>query len=520
MNAGKFFFFIIFCCQLFANEKYIEKIVVNREEIFDTSKKEESGFFYRATNFVHTLSKEDFIRRELSFKEGDPCDPLNFEESERKLRKTGLLNPVSIIYEETEKGCIVYVNTRDTWTTKPGVSFNVQGDVTTYSIELQEDHFMGLGKSLLFSFEKEVDDEIYLLSYDDLQVFGTNLDGGISFWHTREGIGHEYYISAPFDHINVERGFSFKFLRERRGFTLYWEGKKTYKFILKNNFINLNLGKKISQKEGEVLRFYLFFERNEREFVKDEVLIEGSPFKKDGSYSFNYFGFLFEKIFANYIKTKNLQGFTSDEDFLIGPRYSLHLGFSSPLWGGDESQLLKFYYEDGKVIKNLFWQRKTRVELRTKDEKFLNSYYSLSSNLYYKFNPSSTFIFAFQFDGFINANLDGVLYLGNEEGQRGYGYNFESGSKRLRMTILEKNLIFKNVLSISNVGIAFFADAGKVWGWGKDFGEQLIYFDIGVGLRFEMIRSKIVRISRIDFAYGFKENGGFQISLASGEWFF
>lgn len=520
MNAGKFFFLIIFSYQLFANEKYIEKIVINRKEIFDTSKKEESGFFYRAANFVHTLSKEDFIRRELSFKEGDPCDPLNFEESERKLRKSGLLNPVSIIYEETERGCVVYVNTRDTWTTKPGVSFSVQGDVTTYSIDLQEDHFMGLGKSLLFSFEKEVDDEIYLLSYDDPQVFGTNLDGGVSLWHTSEGIGHRYYISAPFDHINVEKGFNLSFSRERREFTLYWEGKKSYKFILKKNFFNLNLGKKILQKENEVLRFYLFFEKNERDFVDEEVLVEGSPFEKDASYNFTYFGFSFEKIFANYIKTKNLQGFTSDEDFLIGPKYSFHLGFSSPLWGGDESQLLKFHYEDGKVNKNLFWQRKAKVEFKVKDEKFLNSYYSFSSNLYYNFNPVSTFIFAFQFDGFINPNLDGVLYLGNEEGQKGYGYNIESGSKRLRMTILEKNLIFKNVLSISNVGIAFFVDAGKVWGWGKSFHKQDFYIDIGTGIRFEVTRSKIARISRIDFAYGFKENGGFQVSIGSGEWFF
>ncbi len=522
MKFKKFFllFIILSFSNLYSKEKFIEKIILNRQEIFDINKKEESGWFYKTANYFHILSKESYIRREIGLKEGDPCDPLIFEESERKLRRTGLLNPVSISYEETEEGCIVYVNTRDTWTTKPGVSFSTQGGENTYSIEIEEDHFLGLAKNLLISFKREVDDKIYLISYGDPQILNTTLDGGFSLWNTREGTGHSYYFSSPFDHINVEKGFNFKVLRERREFTLYWEGEKAYKFISRISSFNLNFGKRIGFKESEALRFYLFLEKNERDFVSDKVLLEGNPFKKDKSYDFFYFGFSFEKIVANYKKTKGLVGFTSDEDFLIGPRYSFHFGFSSPLWNGDESQIFKFYYEDGKIKNNLFWQRKARFEFKTLDKKLLNSYYSLSTNLFLKFKPFSTFIFAFQFDGFINPNLDGVLYLGSEEGQRGYDYNSESGSKRLRVTILEKNLFFKNVLSIANVGIAFFADGGKVWGWGKSFREQNFYFDVGFGLRFEVIRSKIARISRIDFAYGFQERGGFQISIATGEWFF
>lgn len=514
-----FFVFFFFSINIFSQSKTIEKIIINRQEIFDTTKKEESGFLYKAANYVHTLSKESFIKKELNFKEGDTCDPLVFQESERKLRKTGLLNPVSITYEEKEENCIVYVNTRDTWTTKPGLSLNAQAGETTYSVELEENHFLGMGKNLLFSYEKEINESIYLISYDDPQVLGTTKDGGFSFWHTDEGTGHSFYFRKPFDHINVEESFNLKFFRERREFTLYWEGEKAYKYILRTNSFNLNLGKRISFKENEALRFYLFFERKGRDFVSDEVLKE-SPFKEDNSYNFLYFGFAFEDIKANYLKTRGLQGFTSDEDFLLGPKYLIQLGFSSPIWNGDESQLIRFSYEDGLNKKKLFWQRKFIFDLKTLNEKLLNSYYSISSNLYYLLNYKSSFILAFQFDGFINPDLDGVLYLGSLEGQKGYKLYAESGSKRIRMTLLEKSLIFTNVLSISNVGLAFFADSGKVWGWGKSFSEQRIYFDVGFGLRFEILRSKIARIARIDFAYGFGEEGGFKISIASSEWFF
>lgn len=514
-----FIFLFFFSLNLFSQTKTIEKIILNRQEIFDVSKKEESGWAYRAVNAIHTLSKEKFILKELNFKEGDPCDPLNFQESERKLRKTGLLNPVSIAYEETETGCIVYVNTRDTWTTKPGISLNAQGGETTYSVELEESHFLGMGKNLLISYEKELNDSIYLISYDDPQVYGTTLDGGFSLWHTNEGMGHSLYLSIPFDHINVERGFNFKIYRERREFTLYWGGEKAYTYVSRTNFLNLNLGKRIGFKENEASRFYLFFERRGRDFVSSKILKE-NPFSEDESYNFLYFGLTFENIKANYLKTKGLVAFTSDEDFLLGPRYIIQVGFSSPIWNGDESQMIRFSYEDGKNKGNLYWQRKFKLDFKTFDEEILNSYYSLSSNLYYVLNPSSTFIFALSFDGFINPDLDGVLYLGNIEGQKGFKVNVESGSKRLRATLLEKNLLFSNVLSISNVGIAFFADAGKVWGWGKSFSQQDIYFDLGLGLRFELVRSKIARIARIDFGYGFGEKGGFRVSIASSEWFF
>jgi outer membrane protein assembly factor BamA len=515
-----FFIFLFSFSNLFSQTKTIEKIVLNRQEIFDTSKKEEVGWVYRAANFVHILSKENYIKRELSFKEGDPCDPLIFEESERKLRRTGLLNPVSITYEETEKGCIVYVNTRDTWTTKPGVSFNAQGGATTYSIELEENHFLGLGKNLLLSFEKEVNDRVYLLSYDDPQLFSTTLDGGFSLWNTNKGSGHSYYLSKPFDHINVEKGFDLMIFRERREFTLYWEGEKAYKFILRKNNFNLKFGKRIGFKENEAFRFYAFFERMVRDFVSDKIIVEDNPFKRDESYNFLYLGFAFEKIKAMYIKTKGLIGFTSDEDFLLGPKFLFQLGFSSPLWNGDESQLIRFSYEDGKYKNKFFWQRKIKFDLKTLDKKFYNSYFSIFSNLFYVLNQNSTFIYAFQFDGFINPNLDGVLYLGGADGQKGYKINIDTGSKRLRMTLLEKNLVFSNVLSIANIGVAFFADGGKVWGWGKSFSESDIYFDLGLGIRLEVLRSKVAKLTRIDFGYGFKEKKGFQISIASSEWFF
>lgn len=502
------------------SQKKIEKIVIIRQEIFDTQKEEESGFLYEAANFLHILTKESYIKNELGFKEGDNCEPLLFEEAERKLRKTGLLNPVSVEYEENEESCVVYVKTRDTWTTKPGASFATYGGKTTYSIELQEDNFLGYGKNFLLSYKKKADEKIYLITYKDPQFLNTKLDGLFSIWNTDEGGGYYFNISDPFDYINVKKGFIIEKLKERREFTLYWEGKKAYKYISRFDYSNLIFGKRIYFREDEAIRLQFFYEKSKRNFIEGKPLLFEIPYKNDKNYNFSYFGISFEKIKAKYKKTKGMAGFTSDEDFLLGPSFKIGFGFSSPIWNGEEGQILILNYEDGKVINNFFWQRKFDLKFKIWEQKIFNSYFSFFSNLHFIPDYKNSLTFSFNFDGFLSPNLEGVLNLGNMEGQRGYGYNIDSGSKRFRFSITGKKLFFENVLSIANIGLAIFADTGRIWGFGKKFKDSIFYTDIGFGVRLEVLRSKIAKISRLDFAYGFKEKGGFRISISSGEWFF
>ena len=49
----------------------IVNIHVDRNDIFDTSDPKTKAWFYRWANALHIISKEDFIRSMLLFKEGD-----------------------------------------------------------------------------------------------------------------------------------------------------------------------------------------------------------------------------------------------------------------------------------------------------------------------------------------------------------------------------------------------------------------------------------------------------------------
>ena len=100
------------------------------------------------------------------------------------------------------------------------------------------------------------------------------------------------------------------------------------------------------------------------------------------------------------------------------------------------------------------------------------------------------------------------------------GYEISSGSRRWRATFQEKTLLWENVLAVANVGVAAFYDAGQVWGWGRSFKDSPVYQDVGVGFRFENLRSKIARVARVDLGYAFLAgHRGWQITVATGDWF-
>jgi len=64
----------------------IVAIHIDRNDIFDTTDPKTKAWFYRWANALHIVSKEDFIRSMLLFKEGDPYSASLAAESARMLR--------------------------------------------------------------------------------------------------------------------------------------------------------------------------------------------------------------------------------------------------------------------------------------------------------------------------------------------------------------------------------------------------------------------------------------------------
>jgi hypothetical protein len=504
-----------------AGEPVIVRITVHRSNIFDPAVAAESSWPYRATNALHIVTQEAFIRRELLFREGDPCDPAVLQESERKLRATGLMNPVSVTTTLLPGGgCAVDVYTRDSWTTKPGIDLARYGGETTYSIALEESNFLGWGTELLLSYDKEVDDRRFRVDYRDPQFLGRSWDAWAAVWDTDEGNGFSLRWSQPFDAFTVPVAWEALVRRDETAETLYWGGDRVYRTVGDHRYWRAWYGERAWERDDGLLRLSAGFTREELRYEAGETLEPGHPFADSPPLELSTLWTRVEFLRVRYLKTKGVVGWTSDEDIFLGPRLRVETGWSLPLLEGDEAWSFAFLYQDGAARGPWLWQRRAGGSLLRTGDGWRNNSFYLDSNLFLRTSGRSDLTLAASLDGYGAPDLRGVVYLGAEEGQRGFGYRIDTGSRRLRVTLQEKVMLFENVLALGNLGLAAFYDGAMAWGWGRRFGEAPWLHCAGVGLRFENLRSKVARVARLDIGYAFSnEEQGWQVTLATGDWF-
>lgn len=504
-----------------AAEPVISLITVHPSNIFDPSIKAESSWPYRATNSLHVVTRESFIRRELLFREGDPCDPEVMAESERKLRVTGLMNPVAITSTPLPDGtCAVEVRTRDSWTTKPGINIASYGGEITYRIDLEESNFLGRGTNLLLSYEQEVDTRRFLVDYQDPQFLGRSWDAATGVWDTDEGNGYILRLRQPFDAFTVPVAFEGLIRKDETGDYLYWEGERAYRYVSEHHVWRFSYGEKAWERGDRLLRLTGGYTWDDQRFEDGETLAPGHPFTPSDALELSVLWARAEFLRVRYLKTRGVTGWTSDEDILLGPRLWAEAGWSSEMLGGEQAGLFTLFYQDGVAAGPWLWQRRAGGTLLQTEDGWRNNVFYFDSNLFLRTSECSNLVLATSLDGYGAPDLRGVVYLGAEEGVRGYGYRVEAGSRRFRATLQEKVMLFDNVLSLGNLGIAFFYDGGMVWGWGAPSGDARWLQSVGVGLRFENLRSKVARVARLDIGYAYSgQDRGWQITLATGDWF-
>lgn len=129
--------------------KRIAWIRVVRDEVFV-----EDEVWPTFLNWFHGTTREEVVRRELLFQEGDPYVDARVEESMRNLRGMAIFALVRIAAVHTsEPGAVgVVVHTRDLWSLRAETGFNFSTIIDTFTLRLTERNFLGRNKALAAEF--------------------------------------------------------------------------------------------------------------------------------------------------------------------------------------------------------------------------------------------------------------------------------------------------------------------------------------------------------------------------------
>jgi len=193
--------------------KRIEEILVESEEIIAPTDPYPS-----IVNIIHVKTKDSVVRREVLLGVGEPYQAAKAEESERNLRRLGVLaiSKVVPVKGKTPDGVALLVVTKDLWSIRLNQDFNfASGVVQRYRLRPTEQNFLGLNKQLGLDLYLKIDTLAIGQSYGDPRLFGTRLQltesADIIFnrhTHLPEGSFGSLNFGLPLYSLDAENGFN------------------------------------------------------------------------------------------------------------------------------------------------------------------------------------------------------------------------------------------------------------------------------------------------------------------------
>lgn len=492
-----------------AGEARVRSIEVVRQNVFPLSGHQLAGL----ANRFNTLTRESAIRAALLIEVGQQVGTAELAEAERALRRKSFLYDASVLLRRRCGDDVdVVVVVRDVWTLVPNLSFARTGGDNKTILGISDGNVLGSGKELSIVYRNDRDRSGYNIRFDDPNIAGSRWRGSIALADNDDGHAVSANIDRPFYALDTrfaaglrassfERDQDLEFLSED-AFTLEAEGESA------EVYLGRSTGRSSQGGNGYIDRFWAGV-AYDRESFRFPV---GFPGPLESKRTFVYPFVAWQRQQDRFVKRENVERIERTEDLDLGLFVRARAGVSSDAIGGDGDFLIFNVGVGGRwylTPEQLFSTSATwhgRLELADRDTQ--DGVASAEAEFLWKHSARMSFLVRAQATATRDLDLDQQLTQGGDTDLRGYPSRFQVGDRRFLLTVEERYYTDWLPLGLFRVGFAAFADVGRAWfedeppAWVPDRGED--YFDtlsnVGLGLRFESIRTRRDRVLHVDFA--------------------
>jgi len=479
----------------------IDSVYINNQNIFDLDSSKYDFWPFHLANRFHIKTKKYVIRRELLLREGDVYSQELADETERNLRALPFLWDAHLKMAQTPGGKnILYATTADSWTLLGGFSLNRSAGETVYHIRAEEQNFLGTGQYLSFHYYiRDTLDDYGQFTYLERRLFSSRLyfqiyhDGNPEVGITSLSMGKPYFsmdsrYRGRFDYIDWDRRHDYYdngviVARDKtEGLQLIYSGG--YRF---GSYYNkVEFGAELIYKDLNVIDKAYLDPHGGMTLPQDSLYYAVIP--------------SFAILNYQYISTTHIDNFRRVEDILLLNGARLRLGQFIDRDGKKLYDFAGFTVDYSKYFDhNMIFLKFNRNYWFNGRRDFRKS--SVFSIRYYN-NAISwlTSLVNVSYNEDIREDNNASLYLGENNGLRGYPKNYSTGEKRIMANVEWRLFPGIEFLSV-DLGAVQFVDIGKSWNRDVDLRLEDILWSAGVGLRFGLERVSSAKIMRFDLAY-------------------
>jgi outer membrane protein assembly factor BamA len=490
--------------ELEAADARIGAIRVDPQNIFDTSKPEENTALFRLANRLHVRTRIATVQAQLLFRSGDAYDARLLQESERILRGTRYLQEANIRPVGYHDGLVdIEVITNDVWTLNPGVSFGRQGGKNTSGFEIEDLNLFGTGANISLGRKSGVDRTSTIFRFRDPHLLGTWWSMSAGYANNSDGKTEQFGLEHPFYALDTRWATGVTALRDRRIDSIYDLGKISDQFATRERIAGLYGGWSRGLRNGWTQRLTAGFAYDEAEF--QPVIGATGPTRllpPNRKLAYPWLGY--EWIQDDFEKTRNRDQIEKTEDYLLGLRAHVQIGFASSTFGSDRSAVVF----NGGIARGFEPGERQRLLLsssvigREESGTFADVVGGVAARYYFRQSARRLLFLSAVAGVASNLDLDHQLLLGGDNGLRGYPLRYQAGEGRWLFSIEQRFFSTWYPFRLFNVGGAIFYDMGRTWGDNPTGTRaQGVLRDVGFGLRLGNSRSALGNVLHVDLAF-------------------
>ncbi|NQD37776.1 hypothetical protein HPT27_12130 [Permianibacter sp. IMCC34836] len=483
----------------------VGNVDINMAPIFDEANPDENNWLFRGINAIHIDTDPDVVREDLLFQEGEPFSAQKLEESERVLRTRGYLrNPRIVPVGDCAEKVDLQVQAREVWTLVPELGYAHKGGQTTTRFGIKDKNFLGTGKSVAFQHENDPERSSDVLSYKDVNFTDLRAILDVEYGDTSDGQYYQFDLGRPFFSLDTEWSAGAHAFDSTRIDSVYVAGDVIQEFQQHEQNYELSYGWSEGLVAGATSRWRVGVHAEQHTFDRSPDTVALPPLPLNRELQYPWVGYQY--IDDQFITARNVNQIGIVEDLNTGWDVDVRLGYAkaSALTAEPLSQVTAF--NDTAVMMSITARRNLLFsddkifgfsfgfDGQYQDSGLQNSVADLLAQYHHGDFSTHQFYAGLQLSQGWNLPVDRLLYLGGDNGLRGYPRNYQAGDQRALLTLEERFYLKEEWLSLADVGAAVFYDVGRATGLSDQPNEWLQ--DIGFGLRLSPTRTGAHRSGR------------------------
>ena len=468
----------------------------------------DEGTIKKITVIGNTRTRDSVIIRELLFEVGDIYTVEDELESERILRRKAYLGTAEVeaAWDEEMLGVWITVIVTDLWTLIPALDVPAfSNDSSNFFVQLADSNVFGSGNFARFRYQR-VDEEgekprsLILSRYMIPRLFESHWVFDGEYTQKQKGDSWEVRLGRPQYSLKTHWSADFRMAASFNDENWYNDGKLTATAERRSQFYFGNVSRIFGDRHRQI-ELSLWTSSLQKRYTEIQKLGPSNAEFRDRD--INMIGVSLGRREVDFIRTRFLNRMGRVEDIGVGHVYSASIGYASPLYGADRSDVSL------NLLFGLSQARRDRLFLQGQtDLRLWESFSDLIWNATLKLVRKDLFYqtFAAQISTIMEFGLSGEsqVSLGGLNGLRGYGPRRFDGEKAVLLNLESRTIfrggIFRTISPWIVFGSALFVDVGYVWR-----GEQLDLREprrsVGFGIRASIPKLSGSRVYRLDLAY-------------------